>query len=81
MKLQLSRANKIRKQNEFNKKLVVDFVFSFIKLNSREPTETEIIDNLKDKINIETIKKIIDENKSTTIKINMNESNNGFNLV
>jgi len=81
MKLQLSKANKIRKQNESNKKMVVDFVYSFINLNNREPTETEIIDNLKDKINIETIQKIIDDNKSSIIKINMNDSNMGFQLV
>lgn len=81
MKLQLSKANKIRKQNELNKKMVNDFVYSFMNLNNREPTDTEIIDNLKDKINVETIQKIIDDNKSNIVKINMNESTTGFQLV
>ncbi len=75
LKHQLSKANKIRKQNELNKKIVNDFIILFNNLNNREPMETEIIDNLKEKMSIEIIKKIIEENKSTTIKINMDNSN------
>ncbi len=73
VKVQLIRQNKVKKQNEFNKKIVTDFINLFISLNNREPFETEIIDNLKDKIEPVIIKKIIDENKTMTIKINIDE--------
>jgi hypothetical protein len=43
--------------------------------------ETEIIDNLKDKITPEIIKKILDENKSKSIKINVDHEINGTNIV
>jgi hypothetical protein len=75
MKHQLTKANKIRKQNELNRKIVADFIALFTNLNNREPMESEIIDNLKEKVDIQIIKKIIDESKTTTIKINVDESN------
>ena len=43
-----------------NNKLVEDFITIFKNLNNREPLDTEIIDNLKDKIEISTIQQIID---------------------
>jgi hypothetical protein len=73
--------NKIKKQNELNKKTVYDFINLFINLNNREPMETEIIDNLKEKINPEIIKKIIEENKSISVKLSLDDSSNGLNLV
>ena len=81
IKLQLVKHNKIKKQNELNKKIVSDFINLFIDLNNREPMETEIIDNLKEKINPEIIKKILDENKNTTIKNSFDETSNGLNAV
>ena len=36
--------------------------------------ETEIIDNLKDKMDINTIKKIIEQNKTITVKMATDES-------
>lgn len=81
IKLQLAKQNKIRKINETNKKIVNDFVILFNNLNNREPMESEIIDNLKDKIDVNTIKKIIDESKSLTIKINVDDSETGINMV
>ena len=53
--------NKQKKQIEINNKIVTDFVELFRNLNNREPMETEIFDNLKDKIDISTIKKILEE--------------------
>ena len=38
-------------------------ISSFNNLNHREPMTTEIIDNLKDKIDTHIIQKILDENK------------------
>lgn len=62
IKAEMIKKNKIKKENEMNKKIVYDFINLFNKLNNREPMESEIIDNLKEKIDIEIIKKIIDEN-------------------
>lgn len=83
LKQQLTKQNKIKKQNELNNKIINDFIKLFTDLNNREPMESEIIDNLKDKINPEIIKKIIDENKSMTlsIKVNNNSNNSIFNMV
>jgi len=77
LKAQIIKKNKIRKQNELDKKSITDFIVLFNNLNNREPMETEIIDNLKDKIDISIIKKILDQNKYLDIKksndINDNE--------
>ena len=54
-----------------NKKSVNDFIEVFTNLNNREPMENEILDNLKDKIDIVTIKKILDENKSNNLNISI----------
>ena len=81
IKLQLMKHNKIKKQNELNKKTVYDFINLFINLNNREPMESEIIDNLKEKINPEIIKKIIEENKSISVKLSLDDSSNDLNLV
>jgi uncharacterized protein YaaW (UPF0174 family) len=82
MKLQLTKVNKIRKQNELNKKIVYDFIKLFNNLNNREPMESEIIDNLKEKINVDAIKKILDENRSISVKINTDDSMTSlFNMV
>jgi len=70
LKTKLIKENKIRKQNELDRKVVNDFISLFNNLNNREPMETEIIDNLKEKIDINTIKKIIEQNKTLSIKIN-----------
>ncbi len=71
IKTQLNRQNKIKKQNELNKKIVNDFITLFINLNNREPMESEIIDNLKERIDIITIRKIIDDNKNYINNINV----------
>jgi hypothetical protein len=82
MKLQLVKVNKIKKQNELNKKIVYDFINLFNDLNSREPMESEIIDNLKEKINVDVIKKILDENRSIPVKISPDENMNSmYNVV
>ena len=56
------KRNKIKKENELNKKIVSDFINLFNDLNNRQPMESEIIDNLKEKIDIAIIQKIIGEN-------------------
>ena len=63
--LQQMKENHIKKTNESNNQIVNNFILSFTDLNNREPIESEIYDNLKDKMNIKTLEKIIEKNKST----------------
>lgn len=82
MKLQLIKVNKIRKQNELNKRIVYDFIALFNDLNNREPMESEIIDNLKEKISPDIIKKILDENRTISIKMSPDGNMTGmYNMV
>ncbi len=63
-KKHINEANKKRKIEQEQNKLVIDFKDTYYNLNHREPLESEIIDNLKDKIDIVILKKIIDKQKS-----------------
>ena len=78
IKLELEKQNKIKKTNEYNKKILSEFITIFSNLNNREPMETEIIDNLKDRINVETIKKLLTENKSYLEITTNNNSDDNF---
>jgi hypothetical protein len=79
LKQHLIKQNKIKKQNELDKKIISDFISLFNNLNNREPMESEIIDNLKEKIAIDKIRKILDETRTNTLKINVEESS--YNMV
>lgn len=70
LKIELTKQNRMKKTNELNLKIVKDFINLFIHLNNREPMETEIMDNLKDKIDATMIKQILDEKKYLTVKTN-----------
>jgi hypothetical protein len=70
IQIQLTKKNKLRKLKEKNNKLIRDFINSFRNLNNREPMESEIIDNLKDKLDITIIKQILDDSKSIVFKSN-----------
>jgi len=59
------KENKIKKKEETNFKDVNDFIELFIKINNRDPMESEIFDNLKDKMDLMTIKNILEQTKST----------------
>ena len=59
-KLKDVRSKKIQ---ELNNKIVSEFIISFKNLNNRDPMESEIIDNLKDKMNAKILEKIIEQNK------------------
>jgi hypothetical protein len=63
VKSRLIKEEKIKKLSEKNVKIVKDFIQLFIALNNREPMESEIIDNLKEKIDVTIVKKILDENR------------------
>jgi hypothetical protein len=60
---------KKKKINEKNIFMVNEFKKVFFNLNQREPLDQEIIDNLNDKIDINTLNKLIEESK-------VNNSNN-----
>ena len=68
LKIQLAKHNKLKKITEQNNVIIKDFINSFVNLHNREPLETEIIDNLKDKIDQTIIKKILENNKSLISK-------------
>ena len=57
------KEGKIRKKEENNYKEVNDFITFFIKINNRDPMESEIFDNLKDKMDLMTIKNIVEQIK------------------
>jgi uncharacterized protein YaaW (UPF0174 family) len=69
------RESKYHSLNELDRKIVSDFIILFNNLNNREPMESEIIDNLKEKIDVNTIKKIIEQNKTLSVKINVDDYN------
>lgn len=68
IKNQLAKHNKMKKIYEQNNKIIKDFIESFMSLNNREPMESEIIDNLKDKIDVNKIKKILENGRALNIK-------------
>jgi hypothetical protein len=72
IRIRMVNDSKYKKQVEFNNKIVTDFVELFRNLNNREPMESEIYDNLKDKIDAITIKKILDEYKILNLVVNTN---------
>jgi hypothetical protein len=59
-------ANKERIIKETNLKIVKDFKILFYKFNNREATDTEIVDNLQDKMPPDDLKKCIEQMKQFT---------------
>lgn len=81
IKLQEMVQTKNKKQNEANKKTVEDFIKFFNVLNNREPMESEIIDNLKDKLPIEKLNKLMDEIRNASYKHLKNSQLNKNDIV
>ena len=63
---------KNKQQHEYNVNCVKAFRKSFFDLNNREPLEIEIIDNLKDTMHIEALKKIINSIDNDNIHMSSN---------
>jgi hypothetical protein len=69
--------NKIAKEkrqkliNETNANLVKEFKKTFFNLNNRIPMDSEIIDNLKDKIELSVLSKLIEDLKSDEFETNI----------
>jgi hypothetical protein len=55
------------KNNEKYNKIVSDFKITFYKINNRDALDSEIIDNLKNKIEMQNLLKIIDLQKSDSL--------------
>jgi len=64
LKSQNIKSYKERKIIENQNAIVSEFKNMFYNINNREPMQSEIIDNLKDKIELSTLKKIIEEQES-----------------
>jgi len=62
IRLNLEKQSKIKKTNDYNQRILHEFITIFSNLNNRQPMESEIIDNLKDRIDVTTIKKLLLEN-------------------
>jgi len=67
--IQLKKAKEIKMKHEIetNNKMVTDFIALFNDLNSRLPMESEILDNLKDKIELTTLQTIINEQRPNQV--------------
>jgi hypothetical protein len=61
------KENKIKKRDDNNLKILQDFVILFKKINNRDPMESEIFDNLKDKMDIITIKNLYEQIKHNNL--------------
>ena len=72
----ISKKNNLTKlKQDKNKNLVIDFKKSFYNINNREPLDSEIYDNLKDKIDANVLNNIIDDLKKTMELTLYNEDN------
>ena len=65
--LQNSKESAHKKLEEKNNKIVSDFKVTFYRINNRDALDTEIIDNLKDKMDMHTLLKIIESQKNYTL--------------
>jgi hypothetical protein len=78
LKSKIIKEERVKKLSEQNVKIVKDFIQLFITLNNREPMESEVIDNLKEKIDIAIVKKILDENKIFLEQVNKDDNINNI---
>jgi hypothetical protein len=82
LKNQVLKQIKLNKVRDDNNKIVTDFVGLFKSLNNRDPMESEVIDNLKDKVDATIIKGALDKLKTLSIAINVdNEETGGLNMI
>ena len=82
LKNQLLKQTRLAKAKEANTKIVSEFIQLFKSLNNRDPMESEVFDNLKDKVDIAIIKKVLDKLNTISIQINVdNDDQAGINIV
>ena len=76
------KQTKLNKTRDDNNKIVTDFIGLFKSLNNREPMESEVVDNLKEKVDVVTIKSVLDKLKTLSISINVdNDEITGLNMI
>ena len=82
LKNQIMKQTKLNKTRDDNNKIVTDFIGLFKSLNNREPMESEVVDNLKEKVDVVTIKSVLDKLKTVSISINVdNDEITGLNML
>ena len=82
LKNQMLKQTRLNKARDDNNKIVTDFIGLFKSLNNREPMESEVVDNLKDKVDVNTIKSVLDKLKTLSISINIdNDETTGLNML
>jgi hypothetical protein len=80
LKNKVLKQNKLSKTNANNNKIVTDFINTFKQLNNRDPMESEIVDNLKDKLDTEQIKQIFYGVNTLSLQINTNAEDESYGL-
>ena len=73
LKNKTAQQNKLFKINTDNNKIVTDFITTFKQLNNRDPMESEVIDNLKDKLDVAQIKTIFSRINTLSLQITDSE--------
>jgi hypothetical protein len=84
LKNKLMKQTKIKKLNAEHTKIVSDFIALFKSMNNRDPMESEIIDNLKDRVEVNKIKTIMDGLNTMSLQIHVGEEEEeplGLNMV
>ncbi len=69
IQIRLTKEQKVKQTIEQNNKLVKDFIKLFKDLNNREPMDSEITDNLRDKIDLDILQKIINDQKTIVVVV------------
>lgn len=69
------KLNFTKLKQQHNKNVVIDFKKSFYSMNNRQPLDSEIVDNLKDKIDANVLNSIIEDLKKTMELTLYNEDN------
>ena len=73
------KLNFTKLKQEQNKNVVIEFKKSFYSMNNRQPLDSEILDNLKEKIDINILSSIIDD-LNKTMELTVYDANNEQNL-
>jgi hypothetical protein len=73
VKAQLFKDNKQKEANDSNNNVVREFKKTFFDLNNRDPMDSEIVDNLKDKMSMSILLKMIDSNRDTIFSSESND--------
>lgn len=68
------KEKKLKRKEDNSFKMVQEFIILFEKINNREPMESEVYDNLKDKMDLMTIKNKFEQIKHTNLSNNKIEN-------